>query len=253
MKRTLEIKTMKITSSKGFSLLAGINRGIVPNHVTKMANSLGKMGPIRPIVVATLSFVTGSPIAYIIDGQHLYHALLRMGWDIPYTEIEIKNEVDLAEHLAMLNNSSKSWTMQDYMTVWAHINKDYVKLNEYFNTYDIELNQLADILMNQTCLSNIGGSSTVSRLIKTGEFRIKNEELGVFILNCITDSLKIITRMDRLSNKLFISSYVNFIANTHNYDHAKFLKALEANKDKFKLATHSPDEYTKLLTQIIKQ
>jgi hypothetical protein len=52
MNKTLEIKTLKMTGSKGFSLLAGVNRPIIPQHVTKLATSLDAIGIIRPVVVA---------------------------------------------------------------------------------------------------------------------------------------------------------------------------------------------------------
>jgi hypothetical protein len=249
MKKTLEIKTLKTTGNKGFSVLAGINRAIVPSHVTKLTNSLEKMGVVRPVVVSTIDFVDGSKKVYIIDGQHLYHALMRMGWDIPYKEIPIKDSVDLAEHLALLNASSKSWSMKDYITVWSNVNKDYVKLNKYFNTYDIELSQVAEILMNNTCNGTVGGSY-VSTSIKKGEFSIDDEKRAVMLLNNITDALKIVKRMDRMSNKMFIASYVNFINSYDGYDHKQFLANLKLNKDKFKTITHDPEEYKKLLKSI---
>ena len=248
MKKTLEIITLKTTGNKGFSVLAGINRAIVPSHVTKLANSLEKMGVVRPVVVSTIDFVDGSKKTYIIDGQHLYHALMRMGWDIPYKEIPIKDSVDLAEHLALLNASSKSWSMKDYITVWSNVNKDYVKLNKYFNTYDIELNQLADVLMNNSCNANT--NNIISKVIKRGEFTIDYEKRSVYLLNCITDALKIIPRMDRLSNKMFISSFVNFINTCVNYDHAQFMSSLKVHKDKFKLSTQDQEEFKKLLKSI---
>mgnify|MGYP003655118310 CR=1 FL=1 len=150
-----------------------------------------------------------------------------MGWDIPYTEITIKDAVDLAEHLALLNASSKSWSMKDYINVWANVNKDYVKLNKYFNTYDIELNQLADVLMNNSCAANTGGNMTISRTIKRGEFTIDDEKRSVYLLNCVTDALKIVPRVDRLSNKLFIATYVNFVNSYEKYNHKQFLANLK--------------------------
>lgn len=250
-KRSLSIKTLNVSGSKGFSMLAGINRAVVPSHVTKLASSLEKMGVVRPVVIANIDFVNGTPTNYIIDGQHLYHALLRMGWDIPYTEITIKDPVDLAEHLALLNASSKSWSMKDYITVWANVNKEYIKLNKYFNTYDIELNQLADVLMNNSCAVYSGGNMTISRIIKRGEFTIDDEKRSVFLLNCVTDALKIVPRMDRGSNKLFISTYVNFIASYAHYNHAKFLDNLKLNKHKFKVITQDPEEYKSLIKSIM--
>ena len=248
--KTLTIKTLKMSGSKGFALLAGVNRPIIPQQVTKLSTSLDKMGIVRPVVVSTISFIDGNKTTYIIDGQHLYHALMRLGWDVPYVEIDIKDNVDLAEHLALLNSSSKSWTMKDYILVWSNVNKDYVKLSKYFNTYDIELSQVAEILMNNTCSGTIGGSH-VSSLIKKGEFAIDDEKRGVTLLNYVTDALKLVKRMDRMSNKLFISSYVNFINSYDKYDHKQFLANLKLNKDKFKTVTLDPEEYKKLLKSII--
>jgi hypothetical protein len=249
-KKTLEIKTLKITGTKGFSILAGVNREIIPQHVTKLSTSLDKMGIIRPVVVATFDFLDGTMTTYIIDGQHLYHALMRVGWDVPYTTIEIKDTIDLAEHLALLNNSSKSWQMKDYIKVWSNVNKDYVKLNKYFNTYDVELSQLAEILMNNTCNGNVGGSH-ISNCIKKGEFVINDEKAAVFLLNCVTDALKLVKRMDRMSNRMFIATYVNFINSYNNYDHKQFLVNLKLNKEKFKTLTQDPEEYKKLLKSIL--
>jgi len=248
--KNLEIKHLSLTGSRGFALLAGTNRDIIPNHVTKMCNSIDKMGVIRPVVVATFDFLTGDPVTYIIDGQHLYHACMRLGYNVPYTEIQINDSVDLAEKLALLNNSSKSWSMHDYIKVWSNVEKDYVKLNRYFNTYDIELSQVADILMNNQCRFNLGGTN-ISGPIKRGEFKINDEKKGVFLLDCITDALKIIKRMDRMSNKLFISSYVNFINTCYLYDHKLFLANLKVNKDKFKMITQDPEEYNKLIKSIM--
>lgn len=248
--KNLEVKFLKLSGTKGFALLAGTNRDIIPNHVTKMCNSIDKMGVIRPVVVATFDFLTGSPITYIIDGQHLYHACMRLGYDVPYSEITVKDSVDLAEKLALLNNSSKSWSMHDYIKVWSNVERDYVKLNKYFNIYDIELLQVADILMNNQCRFSFGGSS-ISAPIKRGEFKVNNEERAVFLLDCITDSLKVIKRMDRTSNKLFITSYVNFINTCGSYNHALFIENLKLNKDKFKIITQDPEEYNKLIKSIM--
>jgi hypothetical protein len=208
------------------------------------------MGIIRPVVVATFDFLDGVMTTYIIDGQHLYHALMRVGWDVPYTTINIKDSVHLAECLALLNNSSKSWSMKDYILVWSGIKKDYVKLNKYFNTYDIELSQVAELLMNNTCNGNVGGSH-VSTSIKKGEFAINDEKTAVFLLNCVTDALKLVKRMDRMSNRMFIATYVNFINSYNKYDHKQFLVNLKLNKDKFKTLTQDPEEYKKLLKSIL--
>lgn len=249
--KNLEVKFLKITGTKGFSILAGINRPIDPSQVTKLSKSIDMMGVKRPILVALLDFITGTPEMFIIDGQHLYNACLRTGYDIPYAIVEtISNKIQLVEHLALLNNSSKSWTMKDYVTVWLNIYDDYKILNKYYAIYDIEMLQLAEILMYNST-SYTFNKNNISKAIKTGTFRVENEEYCVKVLNNVTDSLKIVPRMDRHSNKLFIATYVNHMKNCMSYDHVKFLKNLKANKDKFKLSTQDPEEFSKLIKSIM--
>jgi ParB-like nuclease domain len=250
--KKLEIKTLGANSKKGFSLLAGINRPVVPSHVTRMAKSIERMGVIRPVVVAKADFLGVKDALYIVDGQHLFHALLRLGFDIPYTEINVYDHIDLVDNISLLNSSSKSWSMRDYIQAWSSISDDYDKLQNYFNIYDIELQQLAEILMENSSNARAGGNSNITRVIKKGQFSIEDEDLGVSLLNKATDAMKVIPRLDRSSNRMFISSYVNFVTTEKDYDHSVFLKALTANKDKFRLATQDPDEFKKLFKIILK-
>jgi hypothetical protein len=249
----LKIEYLEKDSKKGFTMLAGINRPVTPQHVTKIAHSIERKGVKRPVIIAIISFITGVPIQYIIDGQHLYFACLRLNIEIPYTYIEIKDDLDMIETLALLNTSSKSWSMQDYMKVWSYKKTDYISLNKYFNIYDIELSQLADILMNNNCLSshNAGGNSNITSIIKTGQFKIQDEKRAIQLLNYVTDALKIVPRMDRFSNKLFISSFINFVNNMPQYNHKKILINLQKNKEKFRLATQDPEEFKKLLKTLL--
>ena len=66
--------------------------------------------------------------------------------DIPFVMIDVADEQDLVEKLALLNNSSKSWTLADYLQVWAWRSEEYKKLLKYYNTYDFEIGILASIL-----------------------------------------------------------------------------------------------------------
>jgi hypothetical protein len=246
----MTVRVLKSNSKNGFALLAGINRNVIPSQVTKMCKSIDKMGLVRPILVAELDFITGRPEKYIIDGQHLYNACIRNGYDIPYAEItSITNMVELAEHLAMLNNTSKSWTMQDYINVWCNINNDYKILNKYHSIYDIELTQLAEIMMYNHCTVTIGNKPVIKN-IKQGSFRINDEKYSKTLLDFVTDVLKVVPRMDRVSNRLFISSYLNFINSSVNYKHDVFIKKLKANKDKFLVITQDADEVLNLIKSI---
>jgi hypothetical protein len=100
------IKWLTESSKTAFSLLAGINRPINPSHVTKVATSIDKLGCLQPIIVTQIDFINGKKLYYIIDGQHKFNALMRLGEAIPYVVIEIKDKQELVEAIALLNASS---------------------------------------------------------------------------------------------------------------------------------------------------
>lgn len=243
------LKWLSLTGTTKFNYLAGINRPIYPAQVTKLAKSLEKLGVLRPVVIAELSFITGKLEKYIIDGQHIFNALLRLGWEIPYVTIQVSDKQDLVEKIALLNASSKTWSIQDYVTAWSSLKNDYVKLNHYHQVYDFEISDLASILMNNSVKSN-GTNQAVTRAIKLGEFKVRNEKENVEILDKVTDMLKIVPRMNRMENRYAIREYVKFLRTAPKYDHKRFLAKLQKNKEKFILATHEEGKLSELFETI---
>lgn len=238
---------IKINGNRSVKYLAGLNRAIVPSQVTKLATSLDKIGIIRPIVIAEISFIDGTKAWYIIDGQHLFNACLRNGIDIPYVMVTIKDKADLVQKIALLNASSKSWTMLDYITAWSSLKNDYVKLNHYFQVYDFELIMIASILNgNSLNRTRGGGGSPVVKKIKSGEFTINNEEKTIQLLNYLTDALRIVRRQSRDENCYFCSEYVDFYNNSVNYNHEKFISKLESNKHLFITTLHEEGKLVEL-------
>lgn len=242
----MKIQILGKTAKKAFSYLAGINRPINPAQVTKLANSVNKMGIIRPVVVAEIAFIDGKKKPYIIDGQHLFNALIRNNMDIPYVVINISDKKELVEKIALLNASSKNWAMVDYVTAWSSLVPDYVKLNHYFQVYDFEISFIAGVLL--TLPSADTGSS--GRKIKSGEFKISNEKENLQILDYVTDMLKVVPRMNRYENKYACSEYVKFLRVTTNYNHKKFVTNLQKNKKQFVLATHEEGKLSELFTKL---
>ena len=243
----LNIKIMP-KDGKGFDFLVSLNRTLKPARVTVSAKSVERMGVIRPIIAAEFTYL-GKKGLYIIDGQHLYHALLRNNMDFPYVEIKIENDLDLVETMALINNTSKSWSLVDYIQAWSYVNPNYKILMKHFNTYDLEILQIASILHSNKVL--VMDSST-SKAIKNGQFNVTNEEKCIKLFDCITDTLKIIPRMDRMSNKTFVSAYVDYYNSTKKYDHHKFLEFLKKNIKKLQFVTADKDTLSDYLKNNVK-
>jgi hypothetical protein len=250
MKKTTNLMNIKQMpkDGKGFDFLISLNRSIKPAQVTRLSESLNKMGVIRPITVAEFTYL-GKKGLYIIDGQHLYHALLRNNMDFPYTEIKVADDKDLVERIALLNSSSKSWTLLDYIQAWSYVNPHYKTLMKYFNTYDFEILQIASILHSNKV--SVMADGNISKVIKNGEFNVINEQKCIKLFDCITDTLKIIPRMDRMSNKTFVSAYVDYYNCTKDYDHGKFLTFLKKNVKRLQFVTIDKDTLANFLKRSV--
>jgi hypothetical protein len=243
------MKWITVTSRTVLKFLVGINRAINPGHVSKLSKSYERLGSLQPIICCEIDFITGKKELFALEGQHRTNVLIRQNWDIPYIVIDIKDKKDLVETIALLNTSSKPWTMQDYVNSWASLEEDYIKLNRYFQIYDIELSIIAGILTN----AGVTSGSGITKKIKTGEFKIQDEEKNVDILNGLTDVLKIIPRLNRYENRYVCSEYVNFRRTVgSSYNHKSFLKNLATNKQKFILATHEQEQLADMFRVLAK-
>jgi hypothetical protein len=167
--------------------------------------------------------------------------------DIPYVIIEIETKEELIEKIALLNASSKSWQMIDYVTSWSAIYPDYIKLRHYFQVYDMEMSIVAAILSNKTAT---GGS--MNGIIKKGLFTIINEEEAKKILDYLTDVLKVVPRMNRFENKYVCGEFVNFVKKVKNYNHSRFITNLTKRKEEFRLVTQQPELLEEMFTKLSK-
>ena len=131
------MNTKKTTNYKMFSILP-MNREIRSEHVEKLVKSIRTMGIIRPVIICKTDVLEGEMKNYIVDGQHLATACERESLPIPYVNIACKDEIDIVEKMGMLNNSSKSWALIDYVNAYKFCFMDYMKLLKFKNLYNLE-------------------------------------------------------------------------------------------------------------------
>lgn len=249
-------KLLPANSKKGFMMLEGINREIIPSHVSKIAESIQTYQQIvRQVIVAKLSFLPNSGgKLYIIDGQHLYIACIRLKCDIPYEEIlvEIKSLPELIEKIALLNTSSKSWTLENYIKTWAYYKTEYQVFLELFRRYNMERVILAELLHTGvvSAAATHSGKHTITKAIKTGKLRIVNQELAIKVLDYANDLRAITKDLGRIEQKLLISTIIEKIkADGGDYDHIRFKKYLIQIKEKLLLASNDVDTLRRLFSK----
>ena len=151
---------MEIHSTKNYSQfkIISANRQIDTNHLSALikAIKLKNMLKYNPILV--------SRDYHIYDGQHRFKAAETLKRTLYYI---VSNNLELND-LKTLNNTSKKWSIVDYVESFAsQDNKDYIYLKEFSTSYNISL-------ASSLYLLGAEGGDGYSRL-KKGEFKVKNK------------------------------------------------------------------------------
>jgi hypothetical protein len=245
LKHIFNVKLLRADANTGFKFLENINRGIVPAHVTKLSESLKMLGFLQPIIVFLIDLPKHNLVGkYIGDGQHRFMAALRNSMDIPYVEVKISSVTEMVEYLALLNNSSKSWSLADYVQAWSCINPEYKKLAQYHELYDLELSCVAGILHeSHTIFSSFN-------IIKDGSLKIKNEEKAVMYLDYVSDFVSALPKIDRSFSRKVINAYHYFLLNNQTtYNHSKFIKNLKKKSESF--SSINGEDFTEFFEQLM--
>lgn len=194
------------------------NRILNPGHVQTMIESVRTMGIIRPVVCIETDVISGKKERYITDGQHLFTGLVAEGLEIPYIVLDVEDEIELVVKMAKMNNSSKSWTLMNYVNAFKPYLPDYQKLHKMRNQYNIEPLMLAAI-----CTRGTSAVVSGSRLIKSGHFKITNPESHE-MAKAFNEFFLRIGRADRWVKHQFLQVFMRAWG---SYDHNKALENLD--------------------------
>lgn len=232
------LKWYSSKSKKKIHFLPGLmNRSVNTKHVDVINESVKKLSVVRPAIVVEVAFFTGKPELYVADGQHMFRALERLGFDIPYITIKIATQQELIETIAMLNNSSKSWILTNYIGAWSYLKDDYKELNSYIGKYsDVEASIIGAVFSGNT----VASGAHVTKLIKTGNFVIKNKQRAIVLMEYLKDALNVVMKMSRYENRYFCSEYIKYVKEEGtDYNHKTFIEKLRRNKDCISLAINA--------------
>jgi hypothetical protein len=205
------------------------NRTLNPGHVQTMIESIRTMGVIRPVVCIETDVISGKKERYITDGQHMFTGLVAEGLEIPYIVLNVEDEIDVVVKMAKMNNSSKSWTLTNYVNAFKPYLPDYQKLFKMRNLYNIEPLMLAAI-----CTRGTSAVVTGSQLIKSGKFKITNSECQE-MAKAFNDFFLKIGRADRWVKHQFLQVFMRAYG-TYNHEDAlanldKHIKTIKAMSD----------------------
>ena len=226
-----------------FHFLDGINRMVHPPHVANMRKSVKAMGVLRPVVIASLSFITDSVADYIIDAQHLFYVLKSLELPIPYIRIEAKSKRELIEKMAFLNNSSKPWQPKDYVTAWSVVEPDYLKLIRLRKEFGLPYYSITMLAINNS------DRRRMKSIINRGDFKITNEHFP-FLIKEVVRLLDIAdARIIKRVPDRFVSAFLEHYNSVEVYDPKFAEKRVKKYKDI--IVTVISDELENLLKTVV--
>lgn len=238
---------MKVKSTKNYSRFHYLpaNRKVMPKHVDNMVKSIQAMGIIRPVVVGRTSIDSTGEKAFIIDGQHLESACRRLDIAVPYVEIDVNSEEDMITKMGMLNTTSKSWTLANFVDAYITLPSKkvvYQKLFDLRKNYNLEY-----AVLSALCTMNASWDSPAgTRHLKEGKLKILNKNVDVHVRD-LKEMTDLVPNCDHNLKRRLVRG---MIASGGNYDFDKVMKNMRANLKKLELMgsdAHSADFINKVI------
>lgn len=189
------------------------NRKVNNNHVLRLSRAIERKNllPYYPVLV--------NEGMEVIDGQHRLAAAIRLGYEVNYEKIRGLRIEDVME----INTNSKSWSINDFISSWIVLDKpDYRTLRDFVERYDINPTMAGVLLRGY---GNIKGGGDMSRLIKSGDFKVASESQANTIATQLTE-LKQYAEFNVLSDRELAAALIK-LSHNGTFDFNRLISKLK--------------------------
>ncbi len=207
-----EILKVKLDKIKRLSF----NRDTNLRQVNAIAKSISDNGILRLPVCVKTRVIDGTEGLYLIDGQHLTAALVKVDEKAIDCIVVKTNSLErIVEMMAVLNNINLKWTLIDYVNAYMALGKkDYFQLKNHSIKHNLNITVSGEILK---------GSSVKYRDIRKGCFLSKAVDSDE-----VTKNLNDFITASGLNAAKAQQAYIRFIRSLGRaYRHESFLRKLK--------------------------
>lgn len=202
------------------------NRELNKGNIKSISASVEKTGipPLKPIVFFNEELQKFG----IIDGNHRVNILKQSCAESIVFEFlpQIKNEKEATIYMIEINNKSKKWPLIEYIKCVAKSgNKTYSIFFDEFNKRGLQITTLAQAYSQQN-------RQISTKLLKSGEFIIKDKEYGDLLLDNISECMKHSQNTRQMGEAL-----VKFMLSEKKYNQTKMIKKLKSLRNNFQYST----------------
>lgn len=212
------------------------NRPVKKSHAMQMKLSVMRNGVLRYVIVV---WDSKKNKYYIVDGQHLVYALKELNLPIDCKVVECENEEQITQLMIDLNNTSKSWKLNDYIHGWAESgNKHYRLLKNAMNLTYSDM-QVSVVIQAYTMQNR----AKATKMVKEGRFEIVNKVKGDELIDCVSECAEIVPNTRQMNEAL-----IKLMLRTEGYNHKHMIKRLKAVVKHFVFSTSEGKLYEQLET-----
>ena len=220
-------------------LILPFNRPINQKIVLELVESVKRNGQTRQVLLVRKP----NNKLYVVDGQHLIRAMVSLNLPIECRIVECKTDTEIVQLMIDTNNTGKKWSFDDFINSWKETgNKDYFTLQNSIK--HIYRNHIQSSVIPMAYLQ-VKRRTTAVRIVKKGDFVIKDRERAEFLLNCLVDVHRFLPPT-RQVNQMFMRLMLTIGI---RYEHSKMYKNLSIEATNGIDLTHLSEEgiFNKLL------
>ncbi len=211
-----------------------LNRDINENHVKALMKSMTNR--------LAFTFITCNERLQIIDGQHRFEALKRLGKPINYIITDSENQ-----DMILQNTNQMNWKIDNYIYHYAKADyKSYQDLVNLQSFYKLPFSTIVGVVGGaKTALVMSADKSNLAKSIKNGSFAFDKEKL----IKRLDKIKKVFDVIGKNGRKRSVVGGLNFIMNNPNYNQDRMVSQLEKYTHLFEIK-RTADDYIELFEMI---
>lgn len=226
-----------IQKTEGYNLFKRIsgNRTINKAQVSKLFNSLGE----NPDIAAAIPIIVNEQMQ-IIDGQHRYEALKKLGLPIHYVVIDGLSLKDVQ----IVNSATKTWTPLDYAKSFSELGvEDYDIYLRFRKKYHLSHNILVSYLSSGA--DDMRGGGNTVQTFRKGKFKVNDIKTAERLCQQLTEVQQYYNRGDSRGFALAFK----IAAMNPKYEHQRMLSKVAEHPEFLKDSPYAED-YMRQLEKI---
>ena len=182
LKTSLVKMIAETTDLKEFKTLADLNRPLNKTHVNHIKEKFEIFGTAGATIIVVETRSNGGKLErYVADGQHRRLAAIELDLPLNVTIVKLDDDttLNLMKYISILNNTSKGWNNEQYLTSFANCGGGaYKKLQKVMAESKLKTTDLHYIFLEN--------DTKLNKAYKNGDLtELPNEEVNMKLYHAV--------------------------------------------------------------------